>query len=331
MKIEHLLVIGVGVTLVALAGCARGPSAVTGTSDSAADATWVYGGEDIWIPVIDTLGRDFGKASQALKNKQPIEASAALRDGAAFLEQGAERVTPEGRVKMKAAAAKLTKLAETIDGDTPISVDSFQSVMREAYAVDVDYLWTIASVEEWMPHVQQVEDHLQAARDQLAAGNPQEVATELRKAAALLRLEAGRIGGNNRKTIEASWFEVRQLGAKAQTGALTDVTRLERVAARTNQTLAQAHVNQARSLWDEHHSDQAAQLLGVAADEYERALAWIGAQNEEFAKAGAENAQRLVYTIATSPTPPGKEIAAGFDQFDIAVVSLGKRLEPSQS
>lgn len=331
MKIHRFFVIGIGVTLVALAGCARGPSAVTGTSDSAAEATWVYGGEDVWIPVIDVLGQDLGKASRALKNKQPIEAAAALRDGAAFLEQGAERVTPEGRVKMKAAAARLTKLAETIDGDTPISPDSFHSAMREVYAVDVDYLWSTADVEQWMPFVQQVEEHMQTARDQLVAGNPQEVATELRKTAALLRLEAGRIGGNNRKTLEASWFEVRQLGAKAQTGALTDVVRLERVAARTNQVLAQAHVNEARRLWDEHHSDQAAQLLGAAADEYDRALAWIGAQNEESAKAGAENARRLVYKIAASPTPPGKEIADGFDQFDIAVASLGKRLEPSQS
>ena len=52
----------------------------------------------------------------------------------------AEGVTPEGRAKMKAAAANLTKLADRIDAGTPVSAESFQAEMREAYAVDVDYL-----------------------------------------------------------------------------------------------------------------------------------------------------------------------------------------------
>lgn len=323
----RILVVAVGVTLLVLAGCSRGPSGATGTSNTVVDEPWLYGGEDVRIPVIDTLGRDLGKASRALKNKQPAEASAALRDGAAFLEHEAEGVTPEGRAKMKAAAAKLNKLADRIDGGASVSAESFQAEMREAHAVDVDYLWATAAAEEWMPRVGQVEEHLQGARQQLAANQPQELATELRKTAALLRLEAGRLGGTAKKSIEVSWFEVRQLGAKAQIGALTDAVRLEQVAARTNQTLARAYTEEAKRLWDERQAEQTAQLLGVAVEEYERGLAWIGAENEEQAKADAENARRLARVMAAGPTPATKKVAEVFEKFDIAVNALGKRLD----
>jgi hypothetical protein len=328
MNIRWFFVVAIGLAVSTLTACGGGPSPVAGTSETEVDPHWLYGGEDIWIPVVDTLGSELSSASRTLENHQPADAAKALRNGAAFLESGTEKLTPEGRAKVKAAADNLKNLADTIDSGAKVTLEDFQIQIREAYAVDSDYRWGAADIGEWMPVVLEVQTHFEEARGQLEAQRPQEAATELRKAAALLRLEAGRIGGDAKKTIEGSWFEVRQLAAKAQTGGVTDVSRMERVAARSCQTLAEAHHAEAEGLWTEHQAAQSGQVIDLAVKEFERGLVWIGAQNDSTAKGAAEDARRLADALSTDQAPDAKDVAAVFDSFGTAIASLGVQLAP---
>ncbi len=328
MTTRCLLVVAIGSALSIVSACGGAPPPVADTSGSSADDSWIFGGEDVWIPIVDPLGESLGDASRALAGKRPADAAAALRDGAAFLDAETERVAPEGRPKVRRAAGALTALADKLDKGAPVSVQTLNTEMREAYSVDVDYRWATVDATEWMPMVQLTHDHLEAAREQLAAKRPAEAATELGKAAALLRLEAGRVGGAERKAIEAAWFEVRQLAAKAQVGALTDAARLQPVAAHACQTLAQAHLAGAERFWAEHQAAPSGQLLDLAVKEFERGLIWIGGQADPAARQAAENARRLAAALDAGPTPADSEVATVFDEFSTAVAALDIRPQP---
>jgi hypothetical protein len=328
MKLRWIFVVAIGVAVSTFTACGGGPSPVAGTSETEVDPHWLYGGEDIWIPVVDTLGSELSSASRTLEDHQPADAAKALRAGAVFLESETEKLTPEGRAKVKAAAVNLKNLADTIDSGAKVTIEELQTQIREAFSVDMDYRWGTTDISEWVPVVLEVQTHFEEARGQLEAQRPQEAATELRKAAALLRLEAGRIGGDAKKAIEGSWFEVRQLAAKTQTGGVTDIAKMERVAASSCQTLAQAHQAEAEGLWTEHQAAQSGQVLDLAVKEFERGLVWIGAQNDPTAKGEAEAARRLADALGTTPAPEATEVAGVFEGFDTAIAALGVQLAP---
>ena len=103
---------------------------------------------------------------------------------------------------------------------------------------------------------------------------------------------------------------------------------MERVAARSCQTLAQAHHAEAEGLWTEHQAAQSGQVIDLAVKEFERGLVWIGAQNDSTAKGAAEAARRLADALSTDPAPDAKEVAAVFDSFGTAIASLGVQLAP---
>jgi len=322
-------VVAVGVAISFLVACGGSPQVVD-TSGSTGEP-WLYGGKDVWIPIVDPLGQRLAEASRALSSERPADAAEALREGAAFLESEAERVAPGERGKMHQAASRLTKLAETLDAGAPVTRQAFDLETREVFAVDVDCRWATVSEADWMAATELVHTHLERARELLAANEPQAVAIELRKAAALLRLEAGRADGADRKAIEAAWFELRQLAAKAQVGTLTDVAVLAHGAAHACQTLAQAHQCETGRLWAEHQAAPAGRTLALAAKELERALVWIGAQDDSTQKAAAEEARRVATALVSGPPPAEAEVTKALDELRLSIRSLGERLQPSST
>jgi hypothetical protein len=57
MTTRCLLVVAIGSALSVVLACGGAPPPVADTSGSSADDVWIFGGEDVWIPIVDPLAR----------------------------------------------------------------------------------------------------------------------------------------------------------------------------------------------------------------------------------------------------------------------------------
>jgi hypothetical protein len=168
---------------------------------------------------------------------------------------------------------------------------------------------------------QDLDDHLQNAREHFTRKDLTAAAADLRKAAALLKLEAGSaLTPEDRELLQASAQDLDRLAAEMQKAAPVSDTELNHAIARAYYGSARHHYRQAMEDWTKKATAQAGHDLRAAVDHVQQGLASAGGTLTAATRAALDEAGVLA----------GKMVAeTGFvlDRFGEAYQALGQAIE----
>ncbi|MBF6569695.1 MAG: hypothetical protein IVW54_12565 [Candidatus Binataceae bacterium] len=143
------------------------------------------------------------------------------------------------------------------------------------------------------PLIGETQQHFHQAASMFSKGDNQGAASEIRSAAALLSLEAGRQGAANRSGLESSVTELDDLADKVSRGEVTSQSDLNQPFAHADLALGTHYREMAdKSLADNHHA-AAGRWLKASADSVDDAAGWVG-QSPTTAQAVARDQVRAL-------------------------------------
>jgi hypothetical protein len=166
-----------------------------------------------------------------------------------------------------------------------------------------------------------LDDHLQNAREHFTQKDLTAAAADLRKAAALLKLEAGSaLTPEDKELLQTSAQELDRLAAEMQQKAAVTDTELNHAIARAHYGSARHYYRQAMEDWTKKATAQAGHDLRAAVDHVQRGLASAGGTLTAATRAALDEARVLA----------GKMIAeTGFvlDRFGEGYQAVGQAIE----
>ena len=199
----HLPVLMV-ISSLGLAGCGRTNQFQSATARSFAAKTnetatpantgddWLIIQGNNYVPVIDELGRNIRLARREFLETRFQAAAVEVRKGADFLKQEMGPASPAEKAKLNSAIKEMEELADSLDRNSVTSLEALDQVFAKAHQVDMENSWAVVGVEKWFPFVETTGQHMSKAREAYLKKDFSTAATEIRKAEALLKLQANR-------------------------------------------------------------------------------------------------------------------------------------------
>ncbi len=132
--------------------------------------------------------------------------------------------------------------------------------------------------------------HFQEAREEFLKRDLKTAAVEIRKGAALLRLEAAGATRASQDALEASAKELDNLAGKVESGEVTAASNLDPAFARAEQALASEHLTRAKESWAKKDLKRTGEYLNAATISLEHACAWAGRKEEAGVAAATRDA-----------------------------------------
>lgn len=171
------------------------------------------------------------------------------------------------------------------------------------------------------------EQHFRSSRDSFLKKDAKAAAAEIRKAAAILREEAGGAAKQSKQALLASARELGRLADGVENGTVKSAKQLEEAFARAYQALAWHHYLKAEDSWAKKATRETGSELRSAADYLERAWAWTGQKVERGTATAIKDAQdvagKLTEGLGSLPAEYGK----AYEALGKAIEKLGKRVE----
>ena len=153
---------------------------------------------------------------------------------------------------------------------------------------------SVSEEETWTAHAEELQRDFQEARAEFLKKDLKAAAAEIRKGAALLRIEAAGTTGAGQAAMEASVKELDNLAGKAESGEVTAASGFDPAFARAERALAMEYVARAKESWAAKDLKRAGNSLKAAATSLEYARAWAGSKQE----GGAANVTKEARVVA---------------------------------
>jgi hypothetical protein len=276
------------ISSLALAACgsknqtplAEKQSSVAKTDESAKPPNpwddWLIIQGSNYIPVVDELGRNIRRARQEFLEVRFQAAAADVRKGADFLRQEIGPASPTDKAKLSAVIKEMEELADSLDKNSVTSLEALDRVFVRAHQVDLENSWAVVGVEKWFPFIESTGQHLRSAREAFLRNDHVTAATEIRKAEALLRLQASRSTTQGKADLEAAWNELEALAVRIETGSVPQVQVLSNTFAASQYALARVHDQMALQEWTDKERVKTGYELKAAIMHLEKGDSWAG-------------------------------------------------------
>jgi hypothetical protein len=175
---------------------------------------------------------------------------------------------------------------------------------------------------------QDLNDHLQKAREHFTQKDLTAAAADLRKAAALLKLEAGSaLTPGDRELPQTSAQELDKLAAEMQKEAPISGTELNHAIARAHYGAARHYYRQAMEDWTKKATARAGHDLQAATDHVQQGLASAGGTLTAASRAALDEARWLAGKMVAETGFVLDRFGEGYQAVGQAIEGLGKQLE----
>jgi hypothetical protein len=175
---------------------------------------------------------------------------------------------------------------------------------------------------------QDLNDHLQKAREHFTQKDLPAAAADLRKAAALLKLEAGSgLTPEDKELLQTSAQELDRLAAEVQEEAPIAGTELNHAIARAHYGSARHYYRQAMEDRTKRASAQAGHDLRAAVDHVQQGLASAGVTLTAATRAALDEARLLAGKMIAETGFVLNRSGEGYQAVGQALEGLGKQLE----
>lgn len=251
------------------------PGSSTDETPPLEEEAWIVE-EDLWIPVIDALGRHLQSARAYFLDGDFAFAASEMRIATALMDQElAAEASPDMIVRMNSIIQDLNTMADKLDNSDEakkVELTEVDDLISRAFYMDVEHGWSGAiTTHEIALLVAHPSYHFQKSVNWLLIGDSQEAAAELRKGIAFLNLQAARAPNELTKTgLRQIVEELTQMADKLDEGQDVTVEELDQVLANANYLLT-------RNYYQE--------LLKIdkptAADELRRAATFLKTETEQ--------------------------------------------------
>jgi hypothetical protein len=174
---------------------------------------------------------------------------------------------------------------------------------------------------------QDLNDHLQEAREHFTQKDLTAAAADLRKAAALLKLEAGSaLTPEDQELLQTSAQELDRLAAEMQQKAAVTGTELNHAIARAHHGSARHYYRQAMEDWTKKATAQAGHDLRAAVDHVQQGLASAGVTLTAATRAALDEARLLAGKMIAETGFVLDRFGEGYQAVGQAIEGLGKQL-----
>lgn len=160
------------------------------------------------------------------------------------------------------------------------------------------------------------------SRDKKGAAN------DLRKAAAVLDMEAEKSAKDTRGELQAAARDVRDLARDVDTGAVKSVKDLNAGLARASHSLARVHHTHAEQAWKRKDTARAGHELKASGKYLEHAAAWTSKEAEKFAQAGVRTSRELSGDLIEGTGFVPEKVGEGLASVGRDIEKLGREVKP---
>ena len=276
--------------------------------------------QNLYLPVIDELGRNLRDADTAVGNHEPRVAAAALRRASTYM-RSLPTVDTKGRAALEQNARALDALAHELDRKV-IEPRRLVDAYRRAYETEVASYWAHVGDDQWRRISRRSSRHLERAVTEFPT-DPRAAADDLRKAEAYLRLDESR---HSTFLLRRAERKLTQLADRIDRGEVHDVTSVEDAAADGEHALAQMHYEEALMAWKDRKEAVAKRELRETADHLRRAAQRANAELKAAADSLEHETQRLVSEAKTTWSETAKRVEQDLKEARDALRRLGNRI-----
>lgn len=167
---------------------------------------------------------------------------------------------------------------------------------------------------------------MQQARDNFIDRDYQRAGQELRKAAALLRVEAGRATGEARRDLVSAARDLDRLAFAVEQGRLHRVEQIDPYLARAEHASARAYHRMAEEAWRAGDPRRAGHALRASARHLERAAVYVGAEGMGIARDVTGDAFRISGALVEGVGYVPREVGRAIQGVGSAMDRLGQRI-----
>jgi hypothetical protein len=319
-----------------MAGCgwksqpqaAKNPSSATTKNETVNPSKpwddWLIIQGNNYIPVVDELGRNIQRARQEFLETNFQAAAAEVRKGADFLKQEMGPASPSEKAKLSAAIKEMEELADSLDKNSVTSLEALDRVFAKAHQADMENSWAVVGLERWFPFVESTGQHLNNAREAYLKRDFRTAATEIRKAEALLKLQANRGSTEGRGDLEAARNALEALATKIEMGSVLQSQVLSNTFAAAQYALARVHEQLALQQWADKDRVNTGFELKAAILHLEKGDSWAGHEREPgFVKNSLKLSEELIEGRAVA----GKSVDRGIENIGRVIENHDRKIE----
>jgi len=202
-----------------------------------------------------------------------------------------------------------------------------------ACATDEDSkeLPVIIEEEIWIVFTDEPAGYFQDAREDFLKGDLEDAVHNIRKGAALVKLETHRAKKEEvKKALKASAKELEKLAKAVEKGSVTTGGRLEEVFARAEYALARHHYQKALGYEAKGQYEKMAYAIEAAATHLLSALFWADEDLEEADVVAIKEGRSLATKTIQGATWAPKEVREATISIGRGIQKLGKKLKPAK-
>lgn len=206
------------------------------------------------------------------------------------------------------------------------SLQKVPSTVAEITNNQASIRWTVVAEKVAISSADEPEKHFQKARESFLKKNAKAAAAEIRKGAALLKLEASHATKEVKETLMASSRELEKLAKGVEGGTVNSTQELRRAFAHADRALAKQHYQTAAESWSKKEIKKAGHELKAAANDVEMAMAWAGHKLEATSTAVLKDARAIASKLIEETRWTTDEVGKGLDAVGEEIEELGKRI-----
>ena len=250
---------------------------------------WLVTDNQIFIPIVDRLGKKLSLAREAYLKGNNNAAAIAMREGSAFLVQEMPNTSKEAQANLKQASDELMAKASIVQMGEIDSVKELDRLFVKAYQADVQHRWLFVDESEWIPVVQMPQQHFLTAKQDFRRQDYSTAATHIRKGAEFLKLESNRTRDSDLKlTMLGAASDLEQLADEIKQGKVNDVNQLERSFAHAQLAMGEFLSSKAQESESRGQLETAAHEAIAAFKQIQTANTWLGKDSSNLKQAQAD-------------------------------------------
>ncbi len=190
--------------------------------------------------------------------------------------------------------------------------------------------WTAVDENIWTILADEPDTKMDQARASFARQDGKAAAREIRKAASLLKLEAGRAGKEGKADLLAAISDLETMAGSLENGTVTTTAQIDHAFARTHQALAARCCIRAKRDWTDNDPAGAGQELLLAATHLDQGLRLGGGEVPASAAAVVKTTRGLAGKLAAGTGWTSEEAERGMTALGGEIERLGATLRGSR-
>jgi hypothetical protein len=190
--------------------------------------------------------------------------------------------------------------------------------------------WVLIEEDVWLTLADEPQEHFQSARESFLKKDFQRAAEEIRKAAAFVKVEAGRAKDDGKQSLLTSVRDLDKLADEVERGTTSSVKQLDDAFGRADHALAAHHHRMAKEFETQKAAQKAGYELKAAALYVEQGLAWAGEKADASGAAAIQGAQTLAGKLIAEGGTVLDRFGQGYEAIGKAIQQLGQKIAPAK-